>query len=485
MPNAEATRVEGDQVPRIHVVPEYKTTTGDAAVELAALAGLHLYPWQQLVLRESLGEREDGRWAALEVGLVVPRQNGKGSILAARELAGLFLDDINEELAIHTAFLFGTAQEGFLRIKKLISECPMLHAEVARYNNSHGQEGIEMKNGKRLKFMARSKDSGRGFTADALYLDEAYNLSVDALNALQPTMANRPNPQIWFTSSAGGQGMTNSEVLRARRDLAESGGSKRLAYFEWSTKHGPDEFEQAIGDHREYLRANPTIGHGNIDLDFLDSCAASAPDGGLGFAREYLGVWFDETYNQALPPQKWADCADPAPITGGKVFAVDVSWDRAFSAISAGGVRADGQAHVEIVDRQAGTDWVVAKLLELQKAHKPKAILIDPGGPAGSLIARLADAGVKIKDVTTREFGQACGLLYDSVVSGEVCHSDQDWLNDSINGALRRKLGDAYAWDRKESDGEIASLVSATLALYAYEMYGKTNVNTEAFLGFL
>jgi predicted amidohydrolase YtcJ len=60
------------------------------AVELAASAGLVLDDWQQHVLVSALGERPDalGTWAAFEVGLVVPRQCGKGGVLEARELAG-------------------------------------------------------------------------------------------------------------------------------------------------------------------------------------------------------------------------------------------------------------------------------------------------------------------------------------------------------------------------------------------------------------
>lgn len=87
---AENGQLMGSQTPRIDVTPLYFTSAGDDAVDLAAVAGLHLDPWQQHVLRGALGERVDGRWKAFEVGLIVPRQNGKGSILEARELAGMF-----------------------------------------------------------------------------------------------------------------------------------------------------------------------------------------------------------------------------------------------------------------------------------------------------------------------------------------------------------------------------------------------------------
>jgi hypothetical protein len=41
-----------------------------------------------------------GKWAAFEAGLEVARQNGKGGVYEARELAGLFL--LGERLLVHS-----------------------------------------------------------------------------------------------------------------------------------------------------------------------------------------------------------------------------------------------------------------------------------------------------------------------------------------------------------------------------------------------
>ena len=90
--------------PRIGTWPKARSSAGTEAVELAASAGLILDDWQRFALECALGEDRDGRWAAFEVGLVVPRQNGKGSILEARELAGLFL--FGEQLILHSAHEF-------------------------------------------------------------------------------------------------------------------------------------------------------------------------------------------------------------------------------------------------------------------------------------------------------------------------------------------------------------------------------------------
>ena len=87
----EPLALEGEQRPAHSSVPDSVSSAGAEAVELAQMAGLDLDPWEAWVLEQSLGEREDGKWAAFEVGLICPRQNGKGTVLEARELAGLFL----------------------------------------------------------------------------------------------------------------------------------------------------------------------------------------------------------------------------------------------------------------------------------------------------------------------------------------------------------------------------------------------------------
>lgn len=104
MTNSTRNAKKGRQEPRVSYAPPSVSSTGQEAIELAALAGLELDPWQQYVLGAALGERKDGTWAAKEVGLCLSRQNGKGSILEARELAGLFL--LDEPLIVHSAELW-------------------------------------------------------------------------------------------------------------------------------------------------------------------------------------------------------------------------------------------------------------------------------------------------------------------------------------------------------------------------------------------
>jgi hypothetical protein len=86
----------------------------------------------------ALGVRADGKWSAFEVGLVVSRQNGKGGILEARELLGLF--ELGERLIVHSAHQFDTSMEAFLRMEQLLEEGGLIGEVRTRggVSRSHG-----------------------------------------------------------------------------------------------------------------------------------------------------------------------------------------------------------------------------------------------------------------------------------------------------------------------------------------------------------
>src|SRR5262245_7948162 len=246
-PRAAGRRgARGDGKPRILSVPKARASVGDEAVELAGSAGLKLDPWQASVLRGSLGTRRGGKWAAFEVGLVVPRQNGKGAILEARELAGLFL--LGEKLIVHSAHQFDTSLEAFRRLLWLIEDTPELAKQVKRVSRSHGEEGIELRSGERIRFRTRTKGGGRGFSSDCLILDEAMFLPEYGYGALLPTLSARPNPQVWDTGSAVDQEVHEDGIVFARvRERGHEGKDPRLAYFEWSLEQeSPDDLAESL-----------------------------------------------------------------------------------------------------------------------------------------------------------------------------------------------------------------------------------------------
>ncbi|MGI8313328.1 hypothetical protein [Saccharopolyspora hattusasensis] len=469
-----SARVAG-QEPRICVYPEAPTSAGSEAIELAAAAGLNLDPWQQDVLRRSLGEQPNGKWSAFEVGAIVSRQNGKGALLEARELAGMVL--FGEKLIMHTAHEMKTSLEAFRRVESLFENNDELRKMVKRVINNNGSEGIELKNGARLRFVARSKGSGRGFSGDVIILDEAYALTDEQIEALMPTMSARPNPQIWYTSSPPLDAVSGLPLWRMRKRALQGGDAALgLAYFDWGQAWDDDLDDPAV-----WAAANPAMGI-RITADYVARERASMSD--AGFARERLGIWpSEEDESGPINRRAWRQLVDVDSAAGDDVaFAVDVTPDRTQASICAYGLRADGLGHVEVIDRRAGTDWLVARLGELVAKWRPVAVALDTKGPAGSLLLELQQAGLatpgdaerpargNLAIPTATEYAAACGQFADSVTQGTLRHlgDKQPILTAAVDGVKTRPLGDAWAWGRKHSTVDISPLVAATLARWAY-----------------
>jgi hypothetical protein len=462
--------LSGVQAPRVSHVPAFSSSAGDEAVDLARMAGLSLDPWQEWVLRMSLGERPDGRWAAREVGVVVPRQNGKGALLEARELAGLFL--LGEGFITHSAHQFDTSKEHYRRLKDLISETPEFHARVKPrgYKESHGEEGIELRSGQRIRFRTRTKGGGRGFSGDLLVLDEAMDLPLSAHGALLPTLSARPNPQIWYTGSAVDQNVHEHGLVLTRvRSRGTSGDDDGLLYAEWSADGDIDDLRDVLDDEGAWATANPGLGI-RIDRDTVALERRSMDPRTFAVERLGVGDWpdlEDLDRDDRIDSEAWEACVDvESRVSGPKRFAVDVRPDRQASAICVAGYRPDGRRHVEVVEHKAHTRWVPERARELQQRHQAGPILLDQRGPAASLIKAFVEAGVRFEAVGAQEHAQGAGILFDGVDERAIRHLDQPTLTAAARGAVKKSLGDQFTWSRRNSAVDISPLVAVTLALY-------------------
>jgi hypothetical protein len=467
--------LRGVQTPRLFTAPTgFLSSSGQEAVELAALAGLELDPWQQHILDVGLREREDGNWSAFEVCVNVPRQNGKGGVIEARELAGLFL--LGEKLILHSAHEFKTSIVAFRRIEQLVMGCPDLRKRVLRVRKTTGEEAIELVTGQVLRFLARSGGSGRGFTGDCNILDEAMILGDDAMGALMPTMAAVPNPQIWYLGSAGiGSPSLQLGRLRRRAEAAVESGEPdaSLAYFEWSVDAHRDECGQGCTDHddaddpQSWAKANPALGI-RIGVAHVRNERASLGSGGI-FERERLGVgdYPSDTADtwQVIGEDAWrALAAAESEPSDPVAFAIDMTPERSHAAICVAGEWRGG-THVEVVDHRPGTGWILDRAAELHEKWRPRCWVVDGGGPAGSLIADLEERlGVEVVQPKAREVAASCGQFYDAVAEQTLSHLDQAPLASALAGAQKRPLGDAWAWARRLVSVDISPLVAVTLA---------------------
>lgn len=483
----------GSQTPRLRVVPEYVSSAGQEAIEVAALAGLDLDPWEQLVLVDALGERRDGKWAAFEVGTEVPRQNGKGSILEARELAGIFA--FGDVLLIHSAHEQLTASNHFNRLLNLIEGVPEFDRRILRAVRGKGSEAIKFRGGKEILFKTRTGGGGRGLTGDFVALDEAMILPVTTTGALVPTMAARSiegNPQLWYAWSAVDQQNPKHDGIVVSRLRARAlRGAPSIAYFNWSADvrgwleaHGlafdPERAEidqvtaDMLDDPEMHAQANPGLGI-RISLEHIQRERSGALDA-RAFAVERLGITdppdTSEDSGRVIAREAWAACAEHDPanrIASGVAFAVDVNPDRTYGAIGAAGQRGDGLWQFAVADRRRGTDWIVDRCLELAGEHDGAAFAVLARGPAANLVSELRECGLSVVEVSGGEYGVACSDFFDAIVHQTARYPfPQGDLDDALTGARKgSQVENAWCWSRKASTSpDISPLVAVTLALW-------------------
>ena len=489
--SAPALQLLGAERPRVELRPPAIYSLAGPAIELAARAGMVLEPWQADGLEIMMSVRPDGKWAAFEYGELCPRQNGKTALFAVRALAGLLL--LGERLIMWTAHEYKTALESFILMQGMLEELGEVSGPrrnlidlgdgvLIKVNNTNGEEEFaRLDTRQRLKFLARSKGSGRGFSGDVNLIDEAFAYTPAHQSALMPTMNARPNPQICYASSPP-LDSESGEVLFGLRGRVEKGGevAEGLGWRDWGLTLDLDELERLDDDARDELlndrarwaATNPAVGRGRVDEESIlrNRRAMKWQD----YAREILGCWpvAPEEGGRVIRSQTWADLAAESAIASQPVFGLDVNPERTWCDIAAGGRNADGREHIELIEHRPGMDWAVARAVELDAEHEPAAWLIDPSGPAGPLIDDLEQAGLLVQPVTGREWMQACMGFYDAVNAAQLVHLGDPVLEEAVKAARKREVGDGgWAWGRRSSGVNIAPLCAVTLARHGIAKY--------------
>jgi hypothetical protein len=501
---AEPGQLLGVQTPRLELIPEgvESTSLGDDMAAIAADAGLDLDPWQVRVLRYGCAERVDGLFAADTVVVIVSRQNGKGGILEARQLGGLFI--LRTPLQVHTAHLFDTSVEHFDRVWSLIENTPELEREVARVSRAHNEEGITLKRSPtliagssarnvrrgrapRLRFKARTAGGGRGWSAPTVYFDEDMILPAAAVGAIVPIMSAMPNPQMWFSGSAGDEFSEQEALLRrealkaiAAIEQGKPNPRPRMYFAEWSV----DEQNYDRDSVEALAVANPALGR-RITVEWCHNTERGTFPIPAEWDRERLGVgrYPPDPDDAGLIKRKlWQarrlegeafdrDAVDPL------AFGVAVRPDRSGASISV--AWRDGDRDVlDLIDRRPGVAWVAPRVRELRARWSPAAVVIDVGGPAVTLLKSedrpdLLDweAG-EVNAVGLPEYLDATSALYDGLdpqdtgdVHPLIAHRGNVHLTAAALGATARRVKDRWTWDRKGTT-DITPLEAATLALY-------------------
>lgn len=481
----------------LHLPPGRVGTFGPDVTETAALIGRPQDPTQQFVTNVIESYRAGGLWLTLEVLIVMGRQSGKSGGIGLPTALTHCLIDPEPDRVPWTAHRLKTSGEAWDDVKAAIDSTPEISRRVKRISEKDGDEGVEFYGpkggrGSTLEVLARSEASGRGLGGKSIFLDEWLFGTDGITGALLPILAARPNPRVYYLSSAAKQQSTHLRSLAAR---AATGNDPSLIAVIFAVPGSWEEpgcrltkcdhvFEAsddararkgcALDDEGLWPLANPAVLHGRIKLDFLrDMRRTLAP---LEFGREFYG-WGEEGDGDAASPitaTLWESCADAGSTFEGRpVFGVAVSKDSRSAAIAAAGYRKDGLPHIETVAVATGDAWLVERAKELRKDHRPRGCAVDEGTAAGAHISDLETTSrLRVTAMKTRDCGRACSGLLSKLKAGKVRHrGDLDpYLLAAAVGAQRRDIGPGlWAWAPKTSEVDTVTLEAATNALWLLE----------------
>lgn len=456
--------------------PLFHTSIGEDAIDLCAVCGLFLDDWQQQILSCSLSMREDERFAARKMVLLVPRQQGKNVVLEARELAGLFL--LKEPVMLHTAQQYRTAQAAYVRLQDRILHGAKYLLESDRIQFRSASTGTSItcpKSRKRrksfLQFAPRGPNTGRGLTVNYLAIDEAYAYDTTEASALEFTQNQSDNPQLWITSSTG---FPDSHELLAAREMGLAKTSN-VGFFEYKADDDTDP-----GDRDQWFKALPGLVSGRQRLDEIVGQYEKAKALGdfADFDREIRGLWATTDIPALIsaplweslkypegtvwvPPKEFAFAVDVQPVPEGSSQVPNVS-------VYACGQDEFGFYHVWNVAADEGTGWVAEFLKIQQEQRKPRVTVLDPMSPAGVLIPSLDAAGVQWTGLTSAQCMAACSQFEAVVRDGRLRHGDDGLLAGAVSQGVQRMIGQkgVWLWARKSVEADISPLVSASYAMF-------------------
>jgi phage terminase large subunit-like protein len=462
---AEKPPLDGSQKPRLSNYPTFFTTLGDDAIDLYEATGFELLQWEKDACRHLMGEQErSSRWSSPRALIIAPRQNGKNVIVEVRELAGLYL--LGERKILHTAHEFKTAKDAFVDLSARIAKIEELEDMcLLPHRTSNEEVSIRLKphRGERdpryIRYLARTADAARGFKKVDLFVgDEAYAITHEQVAAFRPTQSAAPNRQFILLSSAG---TGNSEFLAQQRNAGIEHTASGLLFLEYSADPEAD-----LDDHDAWAIANPSYPIHKTHEFMLEERELQ---GEIQFAREHLGIWDDPRVNAVITPAMWEACKDESSqVLDPVAIAVDVTPDQAFSSIAIAGRREDGLPYVELVFHERGMHWVVETAARLKVEHEALGVVLDGGGQAGALIAGFREIGFEVEVTGARDMAQGAGAFYAEVEEERMRHNGEPDLVSAVAASRKRPVGDAWAWDRRDTSADISPLVACTLAWHGY-----------------
>lgn len=432
----------GSQVPSVRVAPEYDQTDGHDARLILMNGGLVLDPWQSNTLNDWMALNAFGLWVCRTCGASVPRQNGKSGLVEGRAEAGMLM---YSEKVLYTAHLQKTSTETFEEMANFF-DTPKLRKYVKDIKTALGREQIILNNGATIKFLARTRNGGRGQHGDLLIFDEAQELDVDAQASFIPAISASRNPQVIYVGTPPDPNAVGT-VFRGIRQNALDGKTKAMAWMEFSVKEIGD-----VSDKNRWAQTNPAIGIRIQETTIEGELEQMPPD---TFARERLGWWtpiVKKEINYAISEKMWDACkSDEMKPEGKTAYGVKFSSDGAEVCLCGAVIPKEGKARMSLIERRTtgeGVQWLADWLNA--RYDKASCVVVDGKNGVDVLVDKIAVTWRQknsVIRVSTKDMIASVGTLMDALSDKTVTwYAKQSALRDSAINATKRPIGKSGGW---------------------------------------
>lgn len=438
----------GSQTPTKRICPNYDYTDGPTASKLLKVGGTILDPWQDNLLDDWMALDSSGLYVCKTCGISIPRQNGKSGELQGRAEAGMIK---RREKIVYTAHLQKTATETFEEMA-VFFDSKKLVKYVKDIKTALGREQIILKNGARIKFLARTRNGGRGQHGDVLMFDEAQELDSDQQASFLPAISASLNPQTIYAGTPPDPN-TPGDVFRKIRFRALKGQTTTTSWVEFSVDEIGD-----VHDVERWAATNPALGRRILLSTIEGECEQMDPD---TFARERLGWWPPEQAKEEIPTviseDDWDACASFEPKPEGKTaYGIKFSADGSEVCLCGAVVPKDGKCRITLLDRKPtglGTQWLADWLNARYKAAA--CVVIDGRNGVDVLVDKIAPTwrykGAIVRP-TAKDMIAAVSCLMDGLSEQTLTwYAPQEDLKNSAITSTKRKIGQGWGFGGDDS----------------------------------
>jgi len=445
-------------------------TYGTKAVRLYSATGQQLMTWQQRQIRAIMALDNIGRWKYMNYCIGLSRRNGKGEVLAAREMYGLI--ELKEKIC-HTAHRATTSHDAYLRLHALLKKAGYVeHSKKKKdmpersfyCSQKSGMEHIEINGGGVIDFRTRTNNGGLGEGFDLLVIDEAQEYTSKQESSLLYTVSASKNPQTIMVGTPPTIISGGDVFVRIRGKVLEKK-APETGWAEWST---PEMIEgEALNDPELWRKYNPSYGKMLKERNIRNELTGDD----LDFNIQRLGFWCKFNQKSEISEADWNILkVDQMPkLKDKRYIGIKYGKDGINVAMSIAAKTTDGKIFVESIaceSVRAGNGWMFEFL------YNPKISKVAIDGASGQqlLSDQMKEHGLKKPPILPKvaEIIAANAMFEQYLYSKDIVHMGQESLKNVVTNCEKRLIGSqgGFGYSSLIETQDIALMDSMILAFW-------------------